>query len=242
MPLVFEPPYASKSRGVGGHPTQPPVVGCSASFYGVIIMLTPFMRSAVMCLILGVLSSVSVNAAIIDFDAFPSGTYAYPGDSIGTEDGYSLVAHSSGTVELGIHSFFSTTGNGVSQGNPGTPVLQVTRASTFTFDSFDTRDQSGSPAEPITVTGFLLGVPQGSDVFDPNPGPAMTTMPSINLAGIAIDELRISFPVPFPAFNFVNFDNIVLSDVAVPEPSTLTLLGFAAIGLGMRSRRRRKAA
>ena len=81
-------------------------------------------RKPLLMMLALVLSSGTAHAVIIDFDAFANSSYA-PGTAIGSEDGFSLFHHATGTSNLGINSLFSPTGQGVSQNWEGTPVLPV---------------------------------------------------------------------------------------------------------------------
>ena len=189
------------------------------------------LRALVVALIV---SGTSVTgAAVITFDSISEGSYS-PGTTIGTEAGYTLTAAPSGTGNLLVGTPYSPTGNGIAQESwPESPILQITQATIpFAFVGFDISDQlDGFPAAPVAVRGYLGGVLQATDVYDPD-SPPMATLAAVNLAGVTIDELQIEMPIN--EFAYVNIDNVEL----IPEPSSATLIS-CAFALPLFYRRRR---
>lgn len=119
-------------------------------------------------------------------------------------------------------------------------VLKVVRndvpGGAFTFNGADVAFQFEVSFD-IVFEGYLLGVLQASDAFAPNLTSTYTTFASSNLAGVAIDELRVNLVAPPSTASVV--DNIIVTPSridAVPEPASLAL--FAGM-VGLLAARRR---
>jgi len=151
-------------------------------------------------------------------------------------------------------------------GNPGKDaegtisgggVLKIVSAAggNFNFNALDFSafDSSGTGSQTLKVEGFLgassVGVDQytlaNTKVFSPKYDNWTTEAASV-LAGKSISELDITLNASIAnsgsLFN-ESIDNVVLTplQVAVPEPSSLALLGIAVVGAcSTRLRRRRR--
>lgn len=127
----------------------------------------------------------------------------------------------------------------------GGGTLGLTRADggVFTFDAVDVawHKQSGPfrASESIEFSGYLEGEFIASDQLETfSSHNVWRTVASSNLAGLAIDELRVRLD----ATNSINgpwesIDNIVVS--AVPEPGTASLVAMGLIALRVHLRRSR---
>jgi hypothetical protein len=199
-------------------------------------------------------ASVASSAAFankITFETAPVGAFAGPL----TEDGFTY-SKLSGALQI----------NPLLPGNPGKDaegtisgggVLKIVSASggDFNFNALDFSafDFSGTGSQILKVEGFLNGSSAGIEqytlantkVFNPKYDNWTTEAVSV-LAGKALSELDITLnaniPVSGSLFN-ESIDNVVLTPeqaVVVPEPSSSTLLGIAAVGTSfIRVRRRR---
>jgi PEP-CTERM motif-containing protein len=154
-------------------------------------------------------------------------------------------------------------------GNPGKDaegtisgggVLKIASAigGDFNFSALDFSafDASGTGSQSLKVEGFLGGSSVGVDqytlantkVFNPKYDNWTTEAASV-LASKSISELDITLNANIAMSGSLfneSIDNVVLTPeqaAAVPEPSSLTLLGLAVLGASsMRLRRRRRSA
>lgn len=99
----------------------------------------------------------------------------------------------------------------------------------FTFDQVDIA-QTGFGATAIVFEGFLGGASQGMDSLITAPGTQFfESRSSVNLAGKAIDQLRVTLDATLTAWESI--DNLTLSSASVPEPSSMVVLGIC-FGVG----------
>jgi len=138
----------------------------------------------------------------------------------------------------------------------GGGMLKIVSAtgSDFNFNGLDFSafDFSGTGSQTLKVEGFLGGSSVGVDqytlantkVFNPKYDNWTTEAASV-LAGKSISELDITLNASVANSGLLfseNIDNVVLAleAAAIPEPSSLTLLGIAVVGASfVRLRRRR---
>jgi hypothetical protein len=103
----------------------------------------------------------------------------------------------------------------------------------FTFLGADIAFQFSS-AHDVTFAGYRLGNLIATDVFTTLDNSSYSTVNSVKLAGVAIDELRITLDA---ALEFATaIDNVRVQ--AVPEPATLALIGSGLLIVARRMRAR----
>jgi hypothetical protein len=109
----------------------------------------------------------------------------------------------------------------------------------FTFDAADIVSHFRED-QPVMFAGFLGGALQATDVFNTGASNVYATVVSSLLAGVEIDELRVTLRTGLGSGEAL--DNLVLTPQnVVPEPASLSLLGLGLAGMGARRWRQRKA-
>jgi hypothetical protein len=102
----------------------------------------------------------------------------------------------------------------------------ISRATVFNLDKLLLGTFTGSSSATYSINGSAPILAPNVDVF-----PGLTNLFSVTITSVGGNGLAI--------------DNIQLSDVsvsAVPEPGSIAILGFGAIGMFVRNRRRNRAA
>jgi hypothetical protein len=187
------------------------------------------------------------QAATITFE---TATYGQGFGGPITESGFT---YSTGSGSLFTNGFIGDPGQDM-EGDiaDGGGVLDIVKASPgqFTFSSLDFAAYAATlgGSQTLDVTGYLGGSAVGvdsftlanTDTYDPSLN--WTLFGASNLAGVGIDDLKISLNAggggPYVFFETV--DNVTLGGAGgVPEPAAwaLMIMGFGATGAALRRRR-----
>jgi len=189
----------------------------------------------------------SVNATIIDFEGVLASGQARIGSNVApyVEDGFTLTSSGDSSVFhadiFGSGSFTNLNGSDIfgwcGRACPGAPyTLSITNGGAFDLTSIDFSNlEFGDDVGAIDITGFFSGGGSVSTSF----GLVVDIWSTVAFAGFS--NLS-SFSISAAGIgNSLALDNIVLNtSSAVPEPTSLVLLGLGLAGMGF-SRKKRAA-
>jgi len=185
-----------------------------------------------------VLSAPGALATTITFDSSPDGLLLAPL----VEGEFAISLHSGGIYnEPTLGSPPPEAEGSIAHGGG---VISVTRndlpGGLFTFDAASVA-QFNMGVTDIEFEGYLGGVLQQTDTLTTGPNDFVhDLLPSVLLAGVQIDELRVVLDAGTSPFRWESVDNINVTPVlmqSVPEPSTVFLVagGLLALRLPRRS-------
>jgi hypothetical protein len=197
-------------------------------------------RITALTVTLGLVSAAP--AARADIITFAGITYASFGPGVTTVEGNFAY-----DVLPGSGMLFGNTSFG---GNPlphvegftnaGGGTLRVVRhdvsGGLFTFQGLDVAEYGLGTTQTIHVFGLRGGVQQGVDDFVTTAtNNSWLTKDSLNLSGVAIDELRIRLDAGVGGAGWEEADNVRLTTVtAVPAPPAVVLVGLSACCVAVR--------
>jgi hypothetical protein len=108
---------------------------------------------------------------------------------------------------------------------------------TLTFDFADGPADASNPAELVVLWGSDIGLNEAGDVaFDETYLDLTTGYSQYTVSGLVATST--STQLTFLAEQVESFDNLDDVDVEVPEPTSLSLLGFGLVALGLVRRRK----
>jgi hypothetical protein len=171
------------------------------------------------------------RAVIIDFGNLAGANEAPYSGSV--EDGFTVAPAAGNWFEAHLFgnpppSIFAGPVGSVAPNNS----LDVARADAgdFTFTSVDLACNNASSC-PFGVIGFLDGVEVLSFAGVVTGGPPFVFFTQSNPSPDQVVDALVIGIQPGAGATSMNLDNIVVTPVAVPEPATLALLGFALVAL-----------
>jgi hypothetical protein len=179
----------------------------------------------------------AASADIITFSTGTPGVYSGPT----VEGDYSYGVFSGGLFLDGTNGDPGAEMQGLIASNGG--ALQLVRddivGGLFTFDQASV-EQWNFGAVPVVIEGYLGGALQGTDsLMTSSTSLVHTTLASVNLNGVVIDELRVFLDASSAGpGGWEGIDNIVLT--SVPEPTSIVLVAAGLIVLNLRERSRRR--
>jgi len=116
----------------------------------------------------------------------------------------------------------------------GTLQIVLDAGGQFKFDQA-TVQQFSFGAVLVAFEGYLGGVLQATDLLlTSSSNLVFTTLPSVNLNGVTIDELRVILDASSTPIAYEGVDNIVVNKV--PEPTSIALVAAGLIALYARGR------
>lgn len=192
-------------------------------------------RAQLLTLALSAVAALSVaqadlHGAVLTFDV-SNQNLGGPGADNGTytEAGFRIREHSFTGISIENGLLQDGGWGGDSGTGGGFEITSTTSGELFSLVSFDGRTRHGNPPS-VTVRGYdaanlLVG---SAEVFTLTGTIATYTLPS---------SFTSLSRVTFSNHSDPEFDNIVLTAAAVPEPATLGIAGVGAIGLLARRRR-----
>jgi hypothetical protein len=170
----------------------------------------------------------SANATVIDFNGVTGNSGFY--GSTYQEEGFQLAATLLYTIRpndqnryTGTTSFYNGNANGIT-------IVTKVGGGAFSFDSIDL-DGFNNQAAAVTFIGTLLNNSTTSLTFTTNATYGLQTFAFTS----AFDNVKsVSWTQASP---FHSFDNIVVNATAVPEPTTVALLGLGLLGFAASRRK-----
>jgi hypothetical protein len=185
-------------------------------------------------------SMTSAQPAVVDFDDASSFLFPSPyGESFGNSEGQVVISQNG--VDVSVERFFLGVFDDFFRADVDGPLNDAFPTAPLEFNNISTRFDFSNLAFPVTQVTFEYERFGGSENFAVNDGTILelniTNLPSDLGSGVtaSVDNGLITLSGPIDSF-LIGGQELAIDNVsAVPEPTTLLLLGTAgALVLGRR--------
>lgn len=204
-------------------------------------------QMAVACVAVLVASAGQVQAGFVTFNLNPDNSYFVTpilsdgftfSDLVATDFGTAENLDSSSATNGTVHLMDWTTSGSLSAAR-----MEATDSSLFSLSAFDFTSgylDGSSEATLLTVTGYdSVSSVVATATFTPGDW-SVLAFTTLSLPGSFQNLQFVTLEATGGSFNRNGYDNFVVNSAAVPEPSSLALIGIGACFAGVGAARRRR--